>query len=360
MPPLTPEEIEMILAYSQGNVAANSYGSGPDFLSETKNPYDTLGWREGAVSDVFRTAGIYPEDLLGLPQAPEQPEFPEIYQSDVAGMYANNPLIQEWQAAVQGGMDPIRATAVVRQMVTDNPELSQFVPKGVTTDQMGTPKEYDDWGQFSTTVEKIAQDQNRTGREMGQYQAQVDEYNRYYQPTSEFELLGSPELEDYIQSEYGGYQKAVAPRTPTWDPNRIPTDNVEGAQFAMENAYGNRGLATRNHPVPTPANASPMMTPDEVRGIADYKPLDLNVAGTTNALINSFAKKRLADAQQNIQPSQHEMNNRARLQNAYSLLFGEAAPTRDPAKGAQSVNRQLATDARKLKSIDYKKRSAKK
>lgn len=350
MPPLTPEEIEYILSQQPGAYAANTYGSGPGYLTAEENPYARLGQREGAITDIFKTAGIYPEDLLGLPEAPEQPDAPDFYQSDVAPLYASNPLMQAAQELLGEGMDPISVTRAIQTKVAETPELEQYVPRGFSAGPGGAQQEYADWGSFGETLNRIATDNQRSSREQGQYQSQVDAYNQYFQPQSEFDLMGSPDLETYVQQQYGGYKPSTMARTNVvrgnyFGPGEGAPVNAEGRTESEQNMWNRRYLQSSGQaPDATEAEILAGMAPEvdpntRLKGRAsvthgvgpgrETSPLRLTVNDTSTALMEAYGRKRLQEAQGNMLPSQAEQDNRARLANAYQLLYGEQAPTQD-------------------------------
>lgn len=282
-------------------------GGGQDQLGSEDDLFKGLGYREDAIADVFKLAGIYPEDLLGQPDPPERPDptmapiLPEFtpYESDLLGSYAGNPIISE---AIQGmqatGDDPITAARAIQdRYMNATPEeqaqLAAFLPQNEHQDDV-------DWSQVSSLLSSVGPELQKEERnqadydrlmsqydqENAVYQGQVDEYNRYYtdQPVSEVLFGGDPraaregfasELRDeagfkrYDGSAFGGASgdileeianMAFTQAGEQFVPSQFSQDNEQ--RLALAYALINGDPAALQEALSAPGAAAPEINPE--------------------------------------------------------------------------------------------------
>jgi len=162
-------ELELLMM----QLAANQYGSGPDYMSSEQNPYQRPQQRLNYWQDIESLIGVPLTQLAGVGEAPpEQGEAPNIFQSDLQQAYGSNPVFRDAFDLIQNGVDPYKAMASVRAAYEAGDygdAASQLVP--VAVDDF-TKQESVDWDEVGSVIQQYATDNARTSREMEQYQSE--------------------------------------------------------------------------------------------------------------------------------------------------------------------------------------------
>lgn len=162
------EEFQLLLQ----QLAAQQYGSGPDYMAAEENPYKRPQERLNYWQDIEQLIGVPLTQLAGVGEAPTDPaEAPNIFQSDVGAAYRSNPVFADAFDLIDQGVDPYKAMAAV-QAAYDAGEYgdegTMLVPQRL--DELTGGVAGPDWEEVSGTIQQYATDQARTQRETDQYQ----------------------------------------------------------------------------------------------------------------------------------------------------------------------------------------------
>lgn len=357
---MTPEEQQALLEQEALNYlySTNEYGSGSGFLGAKGDPWKQMGYREDVISDLFRMSGIYPEDLLNLPGAPEKPGdmpvYQPAYQSDLRGVYATNPLVAEMFRDIEAGADPSSAATAALARFQANPSQYQgAIPGRVQYQneygmQLDTPEIVSDAAAAQQFLPDLAQsfatDVSKEKRENSEamaayelarqkYDQQAEEYFRYNNPTSGLYDLGDPTFEQFAKMT--GVSKALGqvPTKVTYDRagseaagRRLDAaDKLAGIAAAVPDwVSGNSaksGLAAIGRPLSQNSEAG--QTPKRI----PERKVEMGAAtGATKAYqdyVKQGQKKQYEKLKNSVRPSGREMENRRRAAMAMALMFGQ-------------------------------------
>lgn len=362
---IDPAVLQMILA-------ANNYGSGAGFLGADENPYQRADQRLNFNTDILRSIGLYPDDLLGLGDAPEAPgDAPvpstDYFQSDLRGVYAGNPLISEAFAEIEAGADPFAVSAWIMDRVEKNPELEANLPMlqdsfgGAQTSQQAVQSLL---STFATDVQKERRTRAEVDAENRQaadvFNQKADAYNDYYQPTDQLSDLGFDSVDqfaDRFTPDLGGRDLGVGGRLESQGVGPLPVKPTGLADQLKQQLRDNQSRAP--HSGATLERSLSNIRPSSIenprgnnydrfiKGIQDSKLNDSWMsqvfgegsggnraadsaeamkARNTEDRIRKLAETRASRLKANTRESQAEKDNKKRLQFAYAQIFGETPP----------------------------------
>lgn len=229
---MTPEELEALmalLAQQEGNgfsLAANAYGQGPGFMGLDEQPesWDRVGEKNDLLYDMTRTTGIDFNELVpGLHPMVQAPTAEQLipYQSDTAGLYANNPVYQDILAQVQSGVSLQEALAAAQVDAQENPEdYAGYLPAGQSLggfSDASIPGQID-WSQVRQDLETYIPEVQREQASRSQAEMLQQQYEDYIRPRSQWEMAGSPDFSD----RRGDYAKFFG-----WEDPKLSYTNVD-------------------------------------------------------------------------------------------------------------------------------------
>lgn len=161
-----PDELELLAM----QMAANQYGSGPEYMGAEENPYGRSAQRLNYWQDIEQLIGVPLTQLAGTSPGPVDQEPPDVFQSDLGAAYGSNPVFADAFELIQGGVDPYKAMAAVRQKY----EAGKYGDESLVPQKVDefTGQTSVDWDEVGATVQQFATDNARTSREMEQYQTE--------------------------------------------------------------------------------------------------------------------------------------------------------------------------------------------
>ena len=311
-------------------IATNNFGSGPGYMDAKSNPYNRVGQRLNFLQDVQRYGGFYLDDLLGLgpePEAPsgaapQMPQMGDVFQSDLRGAYAGNPLISEAFAQIQQGADP---TTVLNGLLADPTmggtlqDANAYLPMS----DNGFGQQEPNGGalagilnQFATEVQREGREGAQAGskyqlalqdyeRQMLERQQQQAEYDAYNNPMSQWQLEGKQSFGDekadllsqLNPANFQGSRTVEAPRQ---------TQSVQDRLMSKMPGWVQK---SNGYQKPQAGPGAPQSQPQLSYG--------------SNQLLSRMAGENMRKKQADVRPSGRELDNRKRLSAAYQMLFGE-------------------------------------
>ena len=348
----TEEEIYNFLnaLETPGNASANEYGLG--FDGGAGDLYKTLGYNVSGLKDIGSIAGIQWSDFAGVPEAPEAPDWTP-FQSDLQQLYAGNQTMQAIADGILAGGVPQVVTANVLAAAT-NKNSPMYDPsfEGVQVDPEMLA------GQGFEYAKQLAQ-QNR---EQSQFQGERQAYDDYFKSSSEWEQQGAPTEEALIE-KYLKRGVATDNRPVVTAPGASLLDRRPEARAMLDSlpAMGGRQPSTPLGQVPGVREAlNAMEAPADLRtrgttpgtlgrrpsftsgstGIPSPKAVpsrrDANSVWTGNKkqddefekMLKIAADKKIGRMKSRTIQSPAEQTQKAQLQMAWNLIFGEPAPTK--------------------------------
>jgi hypothetical protein len=281
-----------------GNMSAMNYGLELDPSGKT-DPYKQLGWQTDAIKALGSIGGLYPEDLLGLPEAPQMPDYTP-YQSDFLSVMGNNPVIKATAEGIAQGVPPMKAAQAAKEAA-----------KAQGYDISGMD---DNWIQEQAV--QFATESARQNREQSQYASDVANYQGYDQPTR---IQDAPTTEDLIK-QYAGGLKFGATQDPQWG------DKTLGGKISSSSGY--KGAPARSSTGPVSAGQGGLGSLIERRTGVQANSLAQPKMGAVDRKAKDMIEKAARGASERMSygPSQREMANRARVALMWQMAAGMPAP----------------------------------
>jgi hypothetical protein len=198
---MTPEEYVQYMwqASEPARQAYDEFGLGPQYMSGP-NMFSRPGQKASYTKNVMGLGGVDIDDMFGFPEAPQRPEEPSFTQNDLGTMYEGNPVVAFVRNAMQNGLDPLGATRLAEQAAADGEfgdGWESFMP---TATDSRTNRPEIDWDGLRSIATDIQMNDIKMNRERADYQSQLDEFNRYNQPISEWDRAGQPGVDEYARS----------------------------------------------------------------------------------------------------------------------------------------------------------------
>lgn len=297
-------------------IATNQYGTGPGYES---TDYTAPAKRLNYWQDILYNANIDLDDILGVAPEPEDPGVAPTYegfQNDLRTTYGSNPVLAQAFAEIEDGADPFKTAAGIMSEVDAGNVDAQYLPTsqaqgfggGVETSQQDIEELLTS---YAANREREMADMADYQRQLQEHQSQADEFQVYNNPTSEFELRGSPDFASDL-GNLKGQVRAQDRRGPSMADQRQQSEEP-----GLLNRWGRQAVdraqqGSRINPGDLARSA--------VQSVRQQAP---TVSREGSQMLGRMAHYQRGRQQRNIRPSGRELDNRKRLQAIYMLQNGE-------------------------------------
>ena len=246
--------------------------------------------------------------------------------------------------------DPFSVANELWALVQENPELASQLPMSEQFNGIGqesAPSREAIQSLLTTFAQDVAREKREAPennllyqQQLAEYDQQAQQYNDYFQPKSDFDLMGAPDLDTFVSQvkQRGGGADLPVSAAPPVNPRLSKT--AEGYNFSQQDlvdaskASQGGSLFDRFRPVQQVREAvdtrraqSQAETSRQLAGGSENQAWRNQAANDYRSKhLEKFAQQKLEKAKGRMHESQAQKDNKTRLQAVYSLLFGEAPP----------------------------------